>query len=310
VDSGVARLCRVRLAAATASRLSQLWAHSARWMSSGACEWCPRRRARYSCWHTKACCATFVDDRGGGAGAPRGASSSRLVPLAHLGHEDCRSCATKVPCPARGRCPTSAHSPSLGVHKLTRRLAAPVLVVVLQRKRRARCAGRLLPPHQSTTQPTCNLRSLQLHVFCECPVSLPVIVDLGLVVPLVPGLFRDLASALTLAPRLRQRAPCWCCHHILCRVVFPLICHPPQGFLPLGGVGWREAVELGCVPRCHRQLQGRSSCPVKLWSALLFTILSPLFGERPSEGGCHRINAATRGGARVQWQLFIDEYVV
>jgi hypothetical protein len=79
---------------------------------------------------------------------------------------------------------------------------------------------------------------------------------------------------------------------------------PPQGFLPLGGVGWREAVEPGCAPRCHYQFQGRSSCPVKLWSALLFTTFSPPFGERPSDGGYHRIGAATRGGARVQWQLF------
>jgi hypothetical protein len=133
-----------------------------------------------------------------------------------------------------GRCPTSAHSPSLGVHGLTRRLATLVSVVVLQRKRRTRCTGRLLPPHQSTTEPTCNLRPLQIHVFCECSMYLPVVVDLGLVVPLVPGLFRDLASALPLAPLLRQHAPYWCCHHILCRVVFPSICHPPSRLPPLG----------------------------------------------------------------------------
>jgi hypothetical protein len=58
------------LAAATASRLSRLFACGARWLSSGACERCPRQCARCSCWHTKACCATFVDDNGGGASTP------------------------------------------------------------------------------------------------------------------------------------------------------------------------------------------------------------------------------------------------
>jgi hypothetical protein len=48
-------------------RLLRPWAHSAQWLSSGGNKMCLRRHTHHSRWHTKACCATIVDDCGGGA---------------------------------------------------------------------------------------------------------------------------------------------------------------------------------------------------------------------------------------------------
>jgi hypothetical protein len=130
--------------------------HNMQWLTSGGDMMCKRLRARRSCRHTK---ASIVPP----CGWPwwrrehpslRGATSSRLVPLVGPCHEVRQRCATKVSRMARGRCPTYAQSQSLCVLGLACRLAISVLVVDLQRKRRARCASRLLPPHQSTVEPT------------------------------------------------------------------------------------------------------------------------------------------------------------
>ncbi|CAN6319113.1 unnamed protein product [Urochloa humidicola] len=157
------------------------------------------------------------------------------------------------------------------------------------------------PPHESIAKQGCRFHLLQLHaVVCALSGRL-------FLVWIATGdwSLSWFSGCSSLAPLLRRRSPCWCCHQIICRVFPPILSFPLKVSFPWatldGGSRWSPDVQRKVLALASREVVVSG----ELWLACLSSLLVPIPLDELSVGELTTERRSYDGWSEVQWLRFI-----